>query len=109
MLRIATKEKYSAYLSCSSVSNFLGFLGQQEHIQWLPMRDGRAPKSGCAAVLLRGSGAFLRGSIATPEVLFADVGDAKSCRLGSRDRDVSIDEILVMLEALDSMFDDAYE
>lgn len=72
------------------------------------MRDARTRKSGCTAVLLRGSGALLNGSIAIPEELFADVGDAKSCRLGSRVRGMSIDEILVLLDALESMFDEPY-
>ncbi len=58
---------------------------------------------------MAGSGALLRGSIATPDVLFVDVDDANNCRLGWRDSGVSIDDMLVMLEALDSMFDEAFE
>lgn len=108
-VRVAVDGVNNAYLNCSSVSNFLGFLGQHEHIQWLPMRDSATGGSPCAAILLADSGALLRGNIATPEVLFADVGDANICRLGSRDSGASKDEVLVMLEVLDSMFDEAYE
>jgi len=73
------------------------------------MRDGAARRSACASIGLAASGALLRGKIATPDAPLADAGDENNCRLGSRDNGVSKDDILVMLDALDSIVDETYE